>query len=787
MDRRLLDSETLVRLDPLNLRPEELDCEIKETLRGFCIEGYDKDALLNDFPPSDISIRKDCFDYVQQLCKLWHVRYSQQRACGCMETMGISGTEDRERVITIGIPHPKRYIDCHLPWIIAPAVVFTELAEITDQKTIQATSICVYGIDVTANKTDTEESGEEETYNLVVDHIGTYTFVEFIDSLVPYDDKPKGNSLLLSVWNLLNSSNSVEPSLLDWVSIACIDAGKYDPEQIEKEELRLQDLRKKRQRFEGSSKFRPVLGLWMPSPEQIPALERPRLPLVAYESGHVPRFTPIKQEAERFASAMGLGCFAYDFYKQNKRFLVCTWDSAWNIVARGYSYTIPSAGHALTECNRGRHLYEGMLPEFPQKLILDLEYYTKDNPDISTLEAIDAMTTLAIKFTSSVLSKMFNYTPSLEDWIVLDASDDAKASRHVILNSPWHFFRNMHDATFFRDIMKAFVEAGILFRDPDVMKLMICSEPKRDKSGKIMAASSIAEQVLIEDKWLSCFIDWNIVNHTFRLMRTYRATKFGQDHRPFVEATMNRQKYAQERDLFVNSLVSSVQPVDELVRKKEPGWKVSQTTMIDTLASIQSALAAAGFPAGSTSPAGQLDPKNHRRGKKRGRQGGVIRKGVSVAQSSFGSSNVNRSTSWIKKELDSKDVRHYGVSYIVSVVKEQLSVLISDTDYWRVWAVWDMADPHDSIETPRCFWFASANSKYCPIAGDNHSARGKMILQINRWGKLKAFCQAGRCNGRVWKLEDKRVSKKMLRVLWPKGFFKGGFMPAQDTPQEPRF
>lgn len=652
--------------------------------------------------------------------------------------------------------------------------------------------VCIYGIDVTCDtmkkggenkesgeeeEEEEEEEVEEEESKLVVDHIGTFTYVEFIDSLSPHDNT-NDSKCILSAWDLLGKEKAVDSSLLNWVTVGCIDASQYDSNVIE--EARLEEQRKNRQRF-SSSKHIPMLHRWMPSPEQIPVEKRPRLPLLAYEMGHVPRYTPIKAEAQSFACAMGLGCFAYDFFERNKKFVVCTWDSAWDIV-RGDTYTIPPADKALIEENRGRHLYEGMMPEFPQKLILDLEYYTEDNPDISTVEAIDEMTLRALRFTSTVLNKMFNYEPALKDWIILEASSGAKASRHAILNSPWHFFRNMHDATYFRDVMKAFIEAGILFRDPDVMALMICAEPKRDKNGIIMAASSIAEQVLIEDQWYSCFIDWTIVNHTFRLMRTFRASKYVDDDRPFVEATMNLQRYEQERDLFINSLVSSVQPISELSSPKisEPGWKVTQETARETISLIRTALTEAGFPQGCTSPVGmlELNARKHSGGAKRNRNG-ALREGVSSANRS--NSSFTRSSTWIKRELDSKDVRHYGIGYLVSLVKEELSTLIGDTDYWRVWAVWDTSDQYDSLETPRCFWLASANSTYCPIAGDDHSARGKMILQVNRWGKLKAFCQSGRCNGRVWELEHKKVSKKMLRVLWPKGFFKGGFAPVPEA------
>ena len=166
MEHRILDPLTYARLNPLRSRSEELDCDLDETPKGFCVQGYDSDSLVIDFPVEEITTRNDCFDYVQQLCKIWHARYTQQRACGCMTIMGGDKLEQMERIITIGIPHPKRYIAREVPWIVIPVVACTELSQITDQEEIQNTMVCIYGIDVTCDTMkkggENKESGEEE-------------------------------------------------------------------------------------------------------------------------------------------------------------------------------------------------------------------------------------------------------------------------------------------------------------------------------------------------------------------------------------------------------------------------------------------------------------------------------------------------------------------------------------------------------------------------------------------------------------------------------------------------
>lgn len=747
-------------MDPERLQPEEADCDLIEVQGGYHLEGYDADALTTDYPLSGSSFQES--EYIQRLAELWHGRYAFHNAC-------FHATYDH--VVVLGVPHPRRFVDRGIPFVGVPSTAFAPIVAVG--KDLEAkVGVCVMAIDLFSSSSpqgEGEEEEEEDSFRAV--HVGSFPYTEFIWSLEPCLEKEVLVDLY-ECWDLVSQTKrgkkgKGKEKQQEWISVGCVDVTSpfWDREEEEKEESpfpipeeELTEVElKKRKKLTLERLDRQHLRQWLPDHRCIPQKDRPRTLWRAYNGGFVPAYTRLKDEAQEYAGAMGLGCFAYDFYKFNKRYLIATWDAAYRIVARGDTYTRPRGDRALCKERRGRHLYEGMLPEFPQKLILDLEFYREKNPDLDT----DEMTRYAIEYTSRFLQKLFDYAPEEGDWIILDASSEGKASRHVILNAPHRYFSNMHDATYFRDIMKAYMEAGIMTQDASVTRLLVQANPKKDAHGAVCDLP-IADQVKIEDKWYTSFIDWSIVNHSFRLMRTYRATKYGDDRRPFREASMNKQHYENDRDLFVNSLVSSVFPLPDDPKDPAPGWEVSVETAQKTIQELRALLVTNGVVSSAFEPL-----VNHETRQSLGKR---KRRGVS---------SVGGPRKWTqgylrKHELDASALQHGICVRVAQDARPDLDQLIDETQTWRVWAVCDSTKPEEcSFTYPKYYYIASRESAYCPVLGNNHSNKGKMIIIINRQGLMSAKCLGGSCQGQWWKLGNQRLSRRVLDHLWPEALVPG--------------
>ena len=733
--------------DPNCLQAEEADCELLPVNGGYRMEGYDSDCLSLDYP---IKPSETAFEYMQKLGKMWHDRYAFKNACS-----------EKQQTIVIVVPHPRRFMSRCLSFMAIPSSASTPLVAV-EKEMEERVVVCVYAVDV--YNSCPEEEQEQESYFEAI-HLGSFPYREFMRDVEEFspktsDEKETARSLY-PCWNLFEASDKEGKCGASWMILGCIDLSEHIPVCAKVERLSTEDQKAQLKALHAKSRKR-CLTYWIPSYRNI---DRPRVPFLAYEHGHVPRYTRLKEEAQNYATALGLGCFAYDCYKFNKRFLICTWDAAYRIVAQGDTFTFPDADRVFIDENCGRHLYEGMMPEFPQKLIMDLEYYTKHNPDLASKEDIDRLTMHALDYVTSFLEKMFGYSPALEDWIILDASSEKKASRHVILNAPNRYFRNMHDATYFRDVMKAYMEAGILLDYELVTRLLIRAEPKRDLNGSVIVASSIADQLEVEEAgkkvWKGSFIDWGIVNHTFRLMRTCFATKYGEDDRPFLEADMNRQKYAEPRDLFVNSLLGSVYPLEEEEEEEGGetpfrGWKVSSEVADEMIKDVRDLLLEKGITESSLGD-NTVPSKKRKRGSS----------SLSRSKPRFASH-----TPLSKCELYPSDIRYQICVRSAKKSQPDLETLIHETKTWRVWIAWDSRNPMDSAKTPRFFWMASKESAYCPIVGTHHVQKGKMLLMINRKGHITAKCQAGRCNGARWALQNKNLTPKVLLNLWPHGLYQ---------------
>jgi hypothetical protein len=227
---------------------------------------------------------------------------------------------------------------------------------------------------------------------------------------------------------------------------------------------------------------------------------------------------------------------------------------------------------------------------------------------------------------------------------------------------------------------------------------------------------------------------------------------------------MNKQRYENDRDLFVNSLVSSVFPLPDDPKEPAPGWEVSLETAQKTVQEVRALLMANGVVSSAVEPL-----VNHETRQSLGKR---KRKGVS----SIGGGGPRKwKQGYLRKhELDASALQHGICVRVAQDARPDLDQLINETQTWRVWAVCDTTKPEENSFTyPKYYYIASRDSAYCPVLGNNHSNKGKMIIIINQKGLMSARCLGGSCQGQWWKLGNQRLARRVLDHLWPEAEVPG--------------
>jgi hypothetical protein len=773
-----------MHLGPSDILPEEKDCgqpQIHTPYKHLTLPGYGIDEALLDRP---IKSPMDVFGWIQWIGAIWHDRLiylsdmnnspleegSKAKYQTCLDAF----IKETHMIVTV----PPASLFSHVDGIYIPKDVVEHILDAS--KTHPKRTVCIVALQF-------EYDEEEETEYLQILHVGSTTASKFSAkwiqrSLVPGWDETDDSCIprchcpgIEHAWTLGKKAQLGKFSTpkTHWLFLSSVKTPPPTPLISKKNKVRARAI----EMYFG----REILNVSS-------ALE----PYRAFREDHVPAmFSPHKDEALSYAQALGLMVFSYDFFNGfRKKFLVCSYPAAFRMAFRKDVSCHPVAdedfGEIGWEC-----MYEGMIRQYPQKLILDLEYMKEDNPQWTHYpEDADRITLKIIKFIGEMLGCFVSdgWIPELKDWLILEADSEKKMSRHAILNAPGKYFHSMVDACRFRDIVQTAVETGIIMKDPRVLELMVNKSVTIDTdTGKLVSkSSSISKQCYFDGEWKTCVNDWCIINDTFRLMRTYGSTKFGE--RRFLKVCKTLNKFdpdqsemgglirslvdcldmSQDYLIFMSSMVHAVvkHPIEDT-----GGWSLSSEESSEHRATFRAvmeeclpegqtlAMVKHKLSIGNTTQTSTALPCDN--------NGTLKRKRVTL-DGIDGYNHSKHHDGYLEKiTLDPASKEYMTIIQILSLMDDLVDV-VQNTLQWRVQAcvVRDLSEDkrQKHPKEPIMYW-AMPNTKMCPIGGA-HSKAGKTLIKISRRGKVTAQCFGGRCSGTTW-TASQSVGELGLEKLWP--------------------
>jgi hypothetical protein len=507
-------------------------------------------------------------------------------------------------------------------------------------------------------------------------------------------------------------------------------------------------------------------------------------PSASYQDGIVVAFTPNKDEAVEFATSRGLAVFGYDFYPCfAKKFVVCSYPMAYRIIFKRQTYTMP-ASQDLYDVG-WKCMYEGMLPHYPHKPILDMEFEKEANPQWTNYpEDADRVTLATINYVSKLLNAVValpNKEITHSDWLIIEADSDKKVSRHAILNIPGGFFKSTIVACRFRDIVKQCVEAGVVLGDKETLDIMVRVNLKLSEEtlAPLSVRDSVAEQCFFEEEgvWKTCMMDWCVLTKTFRLMRPYGCTKFGQERFLKVSA-INALSFDEEKNdsirqlkeafgmtgevshdwiAFMTSMIHAVYP------QEAPGWDISESDMWKHCESLTSMALEKWTEEDLRKRIHFLTTGTHVTTTTttycHGGGGGKVSKRVS-----------SRNHSDIAKEAiyESDPIFERVINALSHI--EELKPIVATSNKWRVYKCYSINDHNDSrdkgiFEEKKWWYSAKPNTEMCPISGAHRKGGKAQMIQLNPCGSVTATCLAGKCANLKWKSKE-FLKKGDIKLLW---------------------
>jgi len=160
-------------------------------------------------------------------------------------------------------------------------------------------------------------------------------------------------------------------------------------------------------------------------------------------------------KARNKARSLGLALMAYDLNDRHaKGYVLTDYTTLYAAIVQNQGLT--SAARGLISSGGVEHVYEGLMIERPVVPYFDMEFSIEENPKQAHL--IDEMTRNAIAMLTAYLIKCFPDHEAVsgitfDDWIVLDSSDQKKASRHVILRREGVWFDSLLEHALFASIV----------------------------------------------------------------------------------------------------------------------------------------------------------------------------------------------------------------------------------------------------------------------------------------------------------------------------------------------
>ena len=244
--------------------------------------------------------------------------------------------------------------------------------------------------------------------------------------------------------------------------------------------------------------------------------------------------------SKKWAQKRGYTMVAYDVSDTGaKNYLVSTWEDILSIHNGGKATGFPARAR--------RWFYEGIFygPCIP---FFDLDGGADENPEL--LGELDERTRYVMRLVAQCLHLVFGIVVVDSDFIVLDASNAKKASRHLLVRKKGLYFANLYQHARFISVIRDQIAKAI--RDPK----------KHPRAARIFT-------VLKTDKGMEKgirkpLVDLSVYKSGLQLFRLYGNSKIRSPNRPLVRAKMCT--FPMDRDdhdaMFLASFVGRVDAGD---------------------------------------------------------------------------------------------------------------------------------------------------------------------------------------------------------------------------------
>lgn len=242
----------------------------------------------------------------------------------------------------------------------------------------------------------------------------------------------------------------------------------------------------------------------------------------------------------------------------SKKYLVCDWEEMARVAEFGDRrlFVFEETSKKYVDRSLHRSAYEAVQYYYATRMFLDLEFHREKNPDKNGQE--DEMTHSAIAFVCEMAQKHFDLDVTPEDFIILCADGESKASRHAICLDPRFTFATLLAMSWFYCICEDHL-LDLLDAEAPLARLLRV----KNRSGA--------------DDW---FWDFGTTSH-FQLLRTAFSTKFGQQRYLLPKKECNPLAGGETRRAIYLSKAPKQQFLDALVQRPVGGIYDEQYRFLD--------------------------------------------------------------------------------------------------------------------------------------------------------------------------------------------------------------
>lgn len=441
-----------------------------------------------------------------------------------------------------------------------------------------------------------------------------------------------------------------------------------------------------------------------------------------------------KAGAAAHAREQGLYIVGYDISdKFHKAFITCSKEELFHMVVRQET----QYAHLTALPGGWRNIYEGLLWDRPCIPYFDLDAETCYNPQI--LDVLDHLTLEFMKLVTMLLRRLCPRIRAVqelrcpEDWIVLDSSNEKKASRHLLIRKEGVEFRTLEEHAKFAAHLKeemcykafgAETERGLMF---------YVSKKEKDKP--------IERNPIFDSS----------VYSVFQLMRMFLCSKRGQERPLLIAPSFTQHASVQDclkihtgkpgcdpptRRLFFDCIISNVTHSLSQDARMSLEWP-AQSSHSSSSSSTQTPTSASASSSKNAGVSPNTTPTHSEGGRK------------------------------TEPALSPTDWRSCA---LIAILKDQPLLrgwMISQTS-----VVDDFKISHiRNAQGKSTFIVIPVHSKFCPLKQGNHQYTGKVWVTVPSSGYVRLKCKVSECENKCdpknKSVSLNHLSKKQICMLWP--------------------